>query len=197
MDSITEMQQWRAARFELAVLPYLDHIYSAALLMTRDLDDADELVQGTFAQAYASLHEVQRDADIKAWLYHALSSTLTEISEWRQPEPQPMAAENPWHLRLADAEPPIPSGMGRMDSEALNQLSDSEIKKALQELPADLRLTVYLADVEGYTYAEIADIVEAPIPVVASRLHQGRRRLPELLLLSQATTAAVVRLQRR
>jgi RNA polymerase sigma-70 factor (ECF subfamily) len=197
MDSITEMQEWCAARFELAVLPYLDHIYSAALLMTRDLDDADELVQGTFAQAYASLNEVQRDADIKAWLYHALSSTLTEISEWRQPEPQPMAAENPRHLQLADAEPPIPSGIGRrMDSEALNQLPDSEIKKALQELPADLRLTVYLADVEGYTYAEIADIVEAPIPAVASRLHQGRRRLRGLLL-SHANTAAVVRLQRR
>jgi RNA polymerase sigma-70 factor (ECF subfamily) len=196
MDSITEMQEWRAARFELAVLPYLDHIYSAALLMARDLHDADELVQGTFAQAYASLNEVQRDADIKAWLYHALSSTLTEISEWRQPEPQPIAAENPRHLQLADAEPPIPSGIGRMDSEALNQLPDSEIKKALQELPADLRLSVYLADVEGYTYAEIADIVEAPIPTVASRLHQGRRRLRGLLL-SHANTAAVVRLQRR
>jgi RNA polymerase sigma-70 factor (ECF subfamily) len=108
-----------------------------------------------------------------------------------------MAAENPRHLQLADAEPPIPSGIGRrMDSEALNQLPDSEIKKALQELRADLRLTVYLADVEGYTYAEIADIVEAPIPTVASRLHQGRRRLRGLLL-SHANTAAVVRLQRR
>jgi RNA polymerase sigma-70 factor (ECF subfamily) len=196
MDSITEMQAWRAARFELAVLPYLDHIYSAALLMTRDLDDADELVQGTFARAYASLHDVARDADIKAWLYHALSSTLTDISEWRPPEPQPIAAENPRHLRLADAEPPIPSGMGRIESKALNQLPDSEIKKALQELPADLRLTVYLADVEGYTYAEIADIVEAPIPTVASRLHQGRRRLRGLLL-SLANTAAVVRFEQR
>jgi RNA polymerase sigma-70 factor (ECF subfamily) len=196
MGSITEMQEWRAARFELAVLPYLDHIYSAALLMTRDLDDADELVQGTFAQAYASLDEVQRDADIKAWLYHALSSTFTDISEWRQPEPQPMAAENPGHLQLADAEPSIASGMGRMDSEALNRLSDAEIKKALQELPADLRLTVHLADVEGYTYAEIADIVEAPIPTVASRLHHGRRQL-RALLLSHAQTSAVVRPQPR
>ena len=196
MDSITEMQEWRAARFERAVLPYLDHIYSAALLMTRDLDDADDLVQGTFAQAYASFHQVQRGTDVKAWLYRALTSTFTDIRGWRQPEPQPMAADNPGHLQLADAEPPIPSGMGRMDSEALNQLPDSEIKKALQELPADLRLTVYLADVEGYTYAEIADIVEAPIPTVASRLHQGRRRLRGLLL-SHAHTAAVVRLQRR
>jgi RNA polymerase sigma-70 factor (ECF subfamily) len=196
MDSITEMQEWRAARFELAVLPHLHHIYSAALLMTRDLDDADELVQGTFARAYTSFHEVARDADIKAWLYHALSSTLTDLNEWRQPEPQPMAPENSRHLQLADAEPPIPSGMRRMDSEALNQLPDSEIKEALQELPADLRLTVYLADVEGYTYAEIADIVEAPIPTVASRLHQGRRRLRGLLL-SHANTAAVVRFERR
>jgi RNA polymerase sigma-70 factor, ECF subfamily len=196
MGSITEMQEWRAARFELAVLPYLDHIYSAALLMTRDLDDAGELVEGTFAQAYASLDEIQRDADIKAWLYHALSSTFTEINEWRQTEPRPMAAESPGHLQLADAEPPIPSGMRRMGSEALNRLSDSEIKRALHELPADLRLTVYLADVEGYTYAEIADIVEAPIPTVASRLHQGRRRL-RAVLVSHANTSAVVRPQPR
>jgi RNA polymerase sigma-70 factor (ECF subfamily) len=126
-----------------------------------------------------------------------LSRTFTDISECRQPEPPPTAADNPGHLRLADAEPPLPSGMGRIDREALNRLSDSEIKKALHELPADLRLTVYLADVEGYTYAEIADIVEAPIPTVAARLHQGRRRLRRLLLLSQANTAAVVRFQRR
>jgi len=193
MDSITEMQEWRAARFERAVLPYLDHIYSAALLLTRDLDEADDLVQGTVAQAYASFHQAQQGTDVKAWLYRTLTSTFTDIRGWPQPEPQPMAAE---HLQLAAAEPPIPSGMGRMDSEALNRLPDSEIKKALQELPADLRLTVYLADVEGYTYAEIADIVEAPIPTVASRLHQGRRRLRGLLL-SHAHTAAVVRLQRR
>jgi RNA polymerase sigma-70 factor, ECF subfamily len=193
MDSITEMQEWRAARFERAVLPYLDHIYSAALLLTRDLDEADDLVQGTVAQAYASFHQAQQGTDVKAWLYRALTSTFTDIRGWPQPEPQPMAAE---HLQLAAAEPPIPSGMGRMDSEALNRLPDSEIKKALQELPADLRLTVYLADVEGYTYAEIAGIVEAPIPTVASRLHQGRRRLRGLLL-SHAHTAAVVRLQRR
>ena len=195
MDSITETQERRAARFERAVLPYLDHIYSAALLMTRDLDDADELVQGTFAQAYESFHRVQRGTDVKVWLYRALTSTFTDIRGWRQPQ-QPMAADNLGHLQLADAEPPIPSGMGRMDSEALNQLPDSEIKKAMQELPADLRLTVYLADVEGYTYGQMADIVEAPIPTVASRLHQGRRRLRGLLL-SHANTAAAVRLQRR
>jgi RNA polymerase sigma-70 factor (ECF subfamily) len=94
------------------------------------------------------------------------------------------------------AEPRISSGMKRMDSEALNQLPDSDIKKALQELPADLRLTVYLANVSGYTYAETADIAEAPIPNVAAQLHRGRGRLPGLLR-RHANTAAIVRLQRR
>jgi RNA polymerase sigma-70 factor, ECF subfamily len=196
MDSIMETEERRAAHFERAVLPYLDHLYCAALLMTRDLDDADDLVLTTFAQAYESFHQVQRGTDVKAWLYHAFSSAFTEISEWGQPEPRPMAAGNPANLRLADAEPSIPFGMGRTDSEALNQLPDSEIKKALQELPADLRLAVYLADVEGYTYAEMADIIEAPIPTVASRLHQGRRRF-RALLLRQANAPGVVRLQRR
>lgn len=195
MDSIVGMQERRAARFERAVLPYLDHIYSAALLMARDLDDADDLVQGTFAQAYASFHQVQRRTDVKAWLYRAFSSTFTDTAEWRQTESQPIA-DKPRHLRLADAEPAIPVGLRRADSEALNQLPDSEIKKALQKLPADLRLTVYLADVEGYAYAEIANIVEAPIPAVVSRLHQGRRRLRELLL-RRANTADVVRQARR
>ena len=96
---------------------------------------------------------------------------------------------------MADAEPPIPFGTGRADSKALSRLPDSEIKKVVQELPPALRLTVYLADVEGYTYAEIAEIVEAPVPTVASRLHQARRRLRELLL-SHANTAAIVRLPR-
>ena len=196
MDSIMEMEERRAAHFERAVLPYLDHLYCAALLMTRDLDDADDLVLSTFAQAYESFHQVQGDTDVKAWLYHAFSSAFTNISEWRQPEPRPMAADGSGHLQPADAEPSIPFGVGRMNSEALNQLPDSEIKKALQELPADLRLTVYLADVEGYTYAEMADIVEAPIPTVASRLHRGRSRF-RALLLRQANAPSVVGVERR
>src|SRR5262249_40704450 len=150
----------------------------------------------TFAQAYESFHLVQGDTDVKAWLYHAFSSAFTDISEWRQPEPRPMAADGSGHLQPADAEPSIPFGVGRMNSEALNQLPDSEIKKALQELPADLRLTVYLADVEGYTYAEMADIVEAPIPTVASRLHRGRSRF-RALLLRQANAPSVVGVERR
>jgi RNA polymerase sigma-70 factor (ECF subfamily) len=196
MDSIMEMHERRAAHFERAVLPYLDHLYCAALLMTRDLDDADDLVLGTFAQAYESFHQVQRGTDVKAWLYRAFSSAFTGVSEWRQHELQPMAADSPEHLQVAEAEPSSPYRMGPIDREALNQLPDSEIKKALQELPADLRLTIYLADVEDYTYAEIADIVETPIATVASRLHQGRRRF-RALLLRQANAAAVVRLQPR
>jgi RNA polymerase sigma-70 factor (ECF subfamily) len=195
MDSIMEMRERQTAHFERAVLPYLDHLYCAALLMTGDLDNADDLVLSTFARAYESFHQVQGGTDVKAWLYHAFSSAFTEISEWRRPELPPMAADSPGHPQPADAELSIPFGMGPMASGALNQLPDSEIKKALHELPADLRLTVYLADVEGYTYAEMADIVEAPIPTVASRLHQGRRRF-RALLLRQANAVGLVRLQR-
>jgi RNA polymerase sigma-70 factor, ECF subfamily len=118
MDSIVEMQERRAARFEKAVLPHLDHIYCAALLLTRDLDDADDLVLGTFAHACESFHQVQRGTDVRAWLYRALSSTFTEASEWQQPAPLPMAADKPGYLQLADAERPIPFGMPRTDSEA-------------------------------------------------------------------------------
>jgi RNA polymerase sigma-70 factor (ECF subfamily) len=194
MDAIVDLQERRAARFERAVLPYLDYIYSAALLMTRDLDDADDLVQVTFAQAYESFYQVQPSTDVKAWLFRAFAGTFTDTTEWREPASQPIA-DKPGPLQPAEIEPPIPFGMGGMDDEALNQLPDSEIKEALQQLPANLRLTVYLANVEGYTYAEIADIVDAPIPTVTSRLHQGRRRL-RALLLRHANEAAVIRRQR-
>lgn len=195
MDSIMETQDRRTARFERAALPHLDHIYSAALLLTRDHDDADDLVQATLAEASASFHQVQRDTDVKAWLYRILRSTFTDISEWRRPPPPPTAVVEPRDVQPAEAESPIPFGMGRIESEALRRLPDTEIKKVLDALPEDVRLTVYLADAEGYTYAEIADIVEAPIPTVAGRLRQGRRRLRELLL-SQASAAAAVRLPR-
>jgi RNA polymerase sigma-70 factor (ECF subfamily) len=186
-----ETQERRLARFEWAVLPYVDHIYSAALLVTNDPDEADDLVQDTFAQAYISFHCVQRGTDVKAWLHRILSRTLTDIGWRRQPPPQPATIDDAERWQPAEAESQITSGLGPMESEALNRLPDSEIKQALQELPEDLRITVYLAGVEGYTYQEIADILETPVSAVASRLRLGRRQLRELLL-GYATTAGPV-----
>lgn len=191
MDRVFETQARRMARFERAVLPYVDHIYSAALLMTNDPDDADDLVQDTFAQAYVSFHQVHRGTDVKAWLYHILSSTVTDIGWRRQPPPQLTTMDDTERWQSAEAESQITSGLGRSESEALSRLPDPEIKQALQALPADVRFTIYLAGVEGYTYQEIADIIEIPASTVASQLRHGRRRLRELLLV-YATAAGLV-----
>ena len=180
-------------RFERVTLPYLDHIYSAALLMTGSPGEADELVQDTFAQAYASFHQVQRDTEVKGWLYRILSRSLTGIGGRRQDRPRPTAVDDPERGRVADAESQPHSGRGGPESEALTRLPDSEIKKALHELPAGVRVAVYLADVEGYTYSEIADIIGTRDLAVASRLRDGRRRLRELLLGYAATAGLAPR----
>jgi RNA polymerase sigma-70 factor (ECF subfamily) len=190
MKQAMDSQERRLARFERAALPHLDCTYSAALLMTGGPEEADDLVQDTFAQAYASFHQVQRGTDVKAWLYHILSSTLTNIGA-RRPGAQPTAIDVAEHGQPVEAGSQASSGLGLAESEALNRLPDSEIKQALHKLPEDIRITVYLADVESYTYPEIADIVRTPIPTVVSRLRRGRRQLRELLL-GYATTAGLV-----
>lgn len=192
MKRVVETHGRRMSRFERAVLPYLDHMYSAALLMTSDPDVADDLVQDTFVQAYASFHQVRRGTDVKAWLYGILSSTITDIAWKRQPRPELTAVEGSEHWQPAETDSQTHLGPGRMQSEALHRLPDSEIKRALQELPVDVRIMVYLAGVEGYTYAEIADIIETPVSTVASRLRHGRRQLRELLL-GYATTPHLAR----
>jgi RNA polymerase sigma-70 factor (ECF subfamily) len=150
-------------------------------------DAVDDLVQDTFAQAYASFHEVQRGTDVKGWLYRILTSTLTAVGGRRQRQPRPTAVDDPERGQPAEAESTLQPSRGRPVGEVLSRLPDSEIKQALHKLPADIRITVYLADMEGYTYPEMADILGTPVLTVASRLRDGRRRLRELLLGYAAT----------
>jgi RNA polymerase sigma-70 factor (ECF subfamily) len=188
-EPATETPGQRAIRFERDALPYLGQLYLRALRMTRNPADAEDLVQETFTRAYISFEQFEPGTNLKAWLHRILTNTFITSCRKRRREPAATSEIEDWQLARATAPPS--SGLNPADVEVLAHMPDPCVKRALQQLPESLRVTVYLADVEGYAYREIAGIMGTPVGTVMSRLHRARRQLRSHLQDYSATRRTV------
>ena len=171
------------ADFAEDAMPLMDSLYSAALRMTRNAADAEDLVQETYLKAYRAYERFETGTNLKAWMYRILTNTYINAyrKKQRRPDEQDLDDVEDLYLyrRIGGLEG---STLGRSaEDELMDLFGEAEVKDAVEDLPEHYRLPILLADVEGFAYKEIAEILDVPIGTVMSRLHRGRKQLQKRL----------------
>jgi len=178
-DTTTHQKGWD---FEAAAMPFVDALYNTAYRMTRNSEDAEDLVQETYLKAYRYYDKFEEGTNFKAWLFKIMKNTF--INNYRKRQQTPALSD------FADIEESFESQVNEdavrqiknPEEEFLENVLDEDVQGALDKLPPDYRMVVILADLEGFSYKEIADILEVPVGTVMSRLYRGRRLLEEAML---------------
>jgi len=174
-------------RFETEAIPYMRQMYASALRLTRDRNDAEDLIQETFARAYEKFDQFTPGTNLMAWLYRIMSRTFLNLCRKRSRRPAEVLAADV-DAEAHDHARPLPAAASA-ETEALEAVSHSAILCALRELPTQFKTVIYLADVQGYHYAKIAALTGTPLGTVMSRIHRGR----QMLRASLADGAAIAR----
>jgi RNA polymerase sigma-70 factor, ECF subfamily len=171
------------ARFADQAMDLMPSLYAAALRMTRNPSDAEDLVQETYLRAYRGFGGFQEGTNLKAWLYRILTNTYINTYRAKKRRPDETELDEVEDLYLYRRIGGLEAAMaGRSaEDELLERFTDAEVKEAIESLPENFRLAVLLADVEGFAYKEIAEILDIPIGTVMSRLHRGRKALQKRL----------------
>jgi RNA polymerase sigma-70 factor (ECF subfamily) len=168
--------------FEAATMPFVDALYNTAFRLTRNAHDAEDLVQETYLKAYRHYDKFEEGTNLKAWLFKIMKNTF--INNYRKKQRIPPQSD------FADVEGALETRVredaaGRIKSpeeEFLESIVDEQVQTAMDSLPADYRMAIVLADLEGFSYKEIAEILEVPVGTVMSRLYRGRKLLEEAML---------------
>ena len=169
--------------FEAEVLPFMDSLYSTAYRMSRNRQDAEDLLQETYLRAYKYYDKFQEGTNFKAWLFKILKNTF--INRYRKRQRQPLRnsfdeIEGSFESKLLES--PLTARGATPEEELMVDALDQDVQQALEALPEDYRTAVEMADLQGLSYREIADQLGIPLGTVMSRLYRGRRKLEAVLL---------------